>query len=477
MNRVTRRDFIKYATAGTAAAATVLPGMTALSADNVVGANERINVGIIGVGGKGKGHLGAFHHHPMSRIVAVSDADAEHMKAAPGAAQHQDMRKLLEMKDVDAAVIATPNHWHSLAAIWAMQAGKHVYVEKPVSHNIWEGRKMVEAARKYKRLCQAGTQHRSCPAPIAAARDIKAGKYGKVIWVHCSKLGARKPIGKIDKPIPVPASVDYDLWAGPAPKTPIMRQRFHYDWHWQFNWGDGEMGNWGPHYIDDLRHILGWDDVPTSVVSAGNRFWDDNGDTPNMQFACMEHKGVKVVVDIRNMADPKGGSGGAVYLGSRGGNYIMCEKGYIKISRGGGRGYDHDNKVIAKYKGDSGRGHVSNFLKAVKANDPGMLNADIEVGHQSTVMCHLANIAWRVGREASVEEVRESFKGHEDAVNTLGSMLPQLEFNKVNLKKTPFVLGPTLTYDNKAERFTGAHAKKANAYVRPGTRKGFEING
>lgn len=461
-----RRGFIKTA----AAASTVY----SLLPDTILGANERVNIGMIGVGSKGGGHLKAFNRSG-SRVVAVSDPDTDRMNKGGNVAKHRDFRKLLEMKDVDAVVISTPNHWHCLAAIWSLQAGKHAYVEKPVSHNIYEGRKMVEAARKYSLVCQTGTQQRSCPATRGAARDIREGKYGKVLWAHTSKLGSRKPIGKLSSPVKPPAGLDYNLWAGPAPMSPIIRKNFHYDWHWQWNWGDGELGNWGVHYVDDLRHILGWDDVPENVMAIGNRFWNDNGETPNMLMAMMEHRGVKVVVDIRNLPGIRGGSGGAIYLGSRGGNYIMCEKGYIKISRGGGKGYDLDGKMITQYRGDAGAAHIPNFINAVKANDSSKLNAEIEVGHQSTMMCHLGNISWRVGQEASVDELKSAVKGSEDAVNTLNSMLTQLSHNKVDLEKTPFIAGPKLSFDNRKEIFTGKHSKEANRYIRMESRKEFEV--
>jgi len=463
---LSRRKFIKRSVAASA--------IYSLVPHTVLGANERVNIGVIGTGSMGGGHCGRFNKDG-SQVIAVSDADVNRMGKVPGAVQHQDLRKLIDMKDIDAVVIATPNHWHSLAAIWSMQAGKHVYVEKPVSHNIWEGRKMVEAARKYKRVCQAGTQQRSCPAPQSAAQDIKDGKYGKVLWAHCSKLGSRAPIGKLTAPVPPPEGVDYNLWAGPTPMAPVMRTKFHYDWHWQFNWGNGEMGNWGVHYLDDLRHILGWDDVPSNVISVGNRFWDDNGNTPNMLFSVMEHRGVKVVVDIRNLPGDKGGKGGAVYLGSRAGNYIMCEKGYIKIARGGGAGYDLDGERVAHYKGDGGSTHAANFINAVKTGDNSSLAAEIEVGHQSTAMCHLANIAWRIGSAQPVEEIRSSLKGNEDAVNTLESVLAQLKFNQLDLAKFPLIAGPKLTYDNKAEQFTGAHADLANHYLRSAGRNEFVV--
>ena len=467
LNKLSRRGFVKT----TVAASTVY----SLIPHTVLGANERINVGVIGVGWKGAGQLKSLQKMPDCRVIGVSDADSEMMGKAEGTIKHQDYRRLLEVKEIDAVFIVTPNHWHSLSAIQAMQAGKHVYVEKPVSHNIWEGRRMVEAARKYKRVCQAGTQQASCPSVQAAARDIQSGKYGRVQWVHCSKLGSREPIGKVSVPTVPPASLDYNLWAGPAPMTPVMREKFHYDWHWQFNWGDGEMGNWSIHYLNDLRQILGWDDVPENVISVGNRFWDDNGNTPNMLFSVMEHRGVKVVVEVRNMADERGGKGGAVYLGMRGGNYFMCEKGYLKLSRGGGAAFDHDGKRIAQYKGDGGSDHIKNFFDAVRADDSSLLNAEIEMGHQSTAMCHLANIAWRIGSPVGAAEIREQLTGNQDALDTLDSVVKQLEFNKVDLNKTPLIAGPKLTYDNQVEVFTGDYAKQANKLVRLPCRTGFEV--
>ncbi len=467
---ISRRHFIKGA-ATAAAACAFFPG-------RALGANERVNLGIIGFGGKGSAHYRDFGKVPGVEIIAVCDADTHRMAEVDDkVAKHQDFRKLLEMKDVDAVVIAAPDHWHCLAAITAFEAGKHAYVEKPVSHYIWEGRQMVKAARKYNRIVQAGTQQRSCPAVQECAKDIQAGMYGKVQWVHCAVLSSREPIGKVDGPQPVPEGVDYNLWAGPAPMSPIMRRDFHYDWHWQWNWGTGEMGNWGVHYFDDVRHLLGWNDVPGNVMAAGNRWWDDDGETPNMHMAVMEHEGVKLVIDVRNMQDPAGPGGeqGAVYLGGRGGNYIMCENGYIRIARGGGKAYDKDGKMVKQYKGNGGAGHDANFINAVREGSNASLACEIEVGHLSTTVCHLANMAWRLGKSASVDEVRESVKSHEDAANTLDSILTQLEGNKVDLQAKPFVLGPKLTFDAAAEQFTGDHAEEANQLVRLPCREPFVV--
>ncbi|MCU0918305.1 MAG: Gfo/Idh/MocA family oxidoreductase [Planctomycetes bacterium] len=489
MSEMNRRGFLKRGVAVTAGSWAALSSFDRL-VPSVRGANDQIRLGVAGIRGRGGAHVSDFMKIPGVKVVALCDADKQVLEQ--GVTQFKkkyqvgddaikgfvDVRKLLEQKDVDALVIAAPNHWHSLMTVWACQAGKHVYVEKPVSHAIWEGRKMIEAARKYNRIVQAGTQHRSCPAVQEAARDLQAGKYGKVLWVHCSKLQSRETIGKVTEPQPVPESVDYNLWAGPAPMTPVMRKQFHYDWHWQWNWGDGEMANWGIHYLDDVRHLLGWKDVPTKVVAAGNRFaWDDNGETPNMHFALMDYDGLPLIVDIRNLSDPKrkGGKDGAVYLTSRGGNYVQCEAGSVRISRGGGWFYDNDGKRVYQYKGNGGAGHAKNFIDAVRSGRREDLAAEIEVGHLGTAICHQANIAWRAGREAPVDQVRASMKSCADALNTLKDMLEQLEGNTVDLKKQPFVLGPALTYDRRQERFVGANAEQANRFLQCSYREPFVI--
>ena len=486
MSQVSRRRFLKRSLAATAGSYAALSSAGGLM-PSVLGANDEIRIAVAGIRGRGNGHINHFQSLPGVKVVALCDPDKKVLAERMGQVKEKygtdvkgdvDIRKILDLKDVDALVIAAPNHWHSLMTIWACQAGKDVYVEKPVSHSIWEGRKMVEAARKYNRIVQAGTQQRSCPATIEAARDIQADKYGKVLWVHCSKLGARGPIGKVTEPQPVPEHIDYNLWAGPAPMTPVMRKQFHYDWHWQWNWGDGEMANWGVHYLDDLHHILGWKDIPNKVIAAGNRFaWDDNGQTPNMHFALLHYDELPVVIDVRNLPDPqrRGGKSGAVYLGSRGGNHIQCEAGYIRISRGGGWFYDNDGKRVHQYKGNGGSGHAQNFIDAMRSRRRQDQAAEIAVGHQSTAICHQANMAWRAGAEASVDEVRENMKSHEDALNTLKDMLEQLDGNSVDLAKEPFVLGPALTYDRASERYVGPNAAKANRYVKCSYRNPFVV--
>ena len=474
--RRTRRQFVQAA----AAAGTTL---VVLPAQRAMAANEQVNVGVIGLGTMGGGHSRSFPGLSGVNVAAISDADTQRMGAAAihlpsSTAQHQDFRRILDDASIDAVVIATPNHWHALMTIMACQAGKHVYVQKPVSHGIWEGRKMVEAARRYDRIVQAGTQHRSCPAVNAARADILAGKYGQPQWVHCSVLHTRKPIGRVAEPQSVPDHIDYNLWTGPAPMAPVMRKSFHYDWHWQWHWGDGETGNWGPHYVDDLRNLLGWDDVPDNVIGAGNRFaWDDNGQTPNVHLALFEHRGVKVVVDIRNLPDPAGpgGEGGAVYRDMRGGNYIHCEQAVIRIARGGGAATTHEGETIEQYSGNGGAGHEHNFVDAIRAGDRNLLNCEIEEGHLSTAMCHLANIAFRVGAATSPEEIGENMKTHPDALESFDDMVRQVNGNGVDLAEQPFLLGPRLTFDRAAERFVGAGAAIANQLITSRYRPPFTV--
>jgi predicted dehydrogenase len=484
-----RRGFLRRTAAATAGSYAALSSFRGL-VPSVLGANGEIRLAVAGIRGRGGQHVNDFMKIAGVKVVALCDPDKQVLENGVSAFKkkygvgdadikgHLDVREILDRKDVDALVIAAPNHWHALMTVWACQAGKHVYVEKPVSHSIWEGRKMVEAARKYNRIVAAGTQHRSCPGVQEAARDIQSGKYGKPQWVHCSVLHARADIGKVTEPQPVPANIDYNLWAGPAPMTPVMRRQFHYDWHWLWAWGDGEMANWGIHYLDDVRHLLGWKDVPTKVVAAGNRFaWDDNGETPNVHFALMDYDGLPMVVDIRNLPDPKrrGGSQGALYQGSRGGNYIQFEGGSIRIARGGGWWYDNDGKRVYQYKGDGGGGHAKNFIDALRSGRREDLAAEIEVGHYGTAICHQANVAWRAGREATVDQVRESMRGHDDAADTLYAILKQLDGNEVNLLQKPFVLGPALTYDRKTERFVGDHAEQANQFIKCSYREPFVI--
>ena len=250
MKKITRR----HALQGLAASAALAPSI------NVLGANEKIRMGFIGLGGRGSGSVNWFAKQPDVEIAHLCDVDQEridkNLKKHTSANGSQDMREMLDDDNLDAVCISTCNHWHALATIWACQAGKDVYVEKPVSHNVWEGRKMVEAARKYNRIVQGGTQQRSDELQSRIKDYLDSGELGAIKFVRCNRYGLRGSIGLEETPIKAPDSCDYDLWLGPAQDIPIHRSKFHYDWHWVWNTGNGELGNWGPHIIDDLRNVV-----------------------------------------------------------------------------------------------------------------------------------------------------------------------------------------------------------------------------
>ncbi|MBL7224352.1 MAG: Gfo/Idh/MocA family oxidoreductase [Candidatus Brocadiae bacterium] len=477
--RLSRREFIGGSVA--AGAAMLLPGRLAL------GANEELRVAVVGLGGKGSQHVDEFAKIKGVRVAAVSDIDTVRLdgsgavKKLPGkVTRHQDFRRILDDKNIDVMVFATPNHWHAMQTILACQAGKDVYVEKPISHSIWEGRKAIEAARKYNRIVQSGTQQRSDPGVIEAAADLKAGKLGKVKWVHSIWYKRRGPIGKTTKPTALADTINYDLWCGPAPKPRLMRARLHYDWHWFWDYGNGDMGNLMTHLTDDVRHLLDWDDVPQRIMSVGGRFgWDDDGETPNTHFAVMMRGGLPVIVGFRSLPFSKTKKATAVYRrfgkGLRFTNLVKCEGGFYTVTRGGGYAYDNDGKKIKQYDGDGGRGHTANLIKAVRSRKVGDLNADVELGHYSAIMCHMANISHRIGTGATADEIGDRLEGCEEGLETLKQAVKHLGANEIDLAKQKPTLGPWLTYDFKAERFTGDMADKANALVKGTYRAPFVV--
>ena len=287
MGAITRRDFMKSAVAAGAVAT--------LPSSHVLGANDSIRVGLIGCGGRGAGaHLPGFAEMEGVDVVAVSDPDRQRMAGAAKAIesryggkaeQYVDMRELLDRKDIDVIANATQNYWHGLSTIWACQAGKHVYVEKPLSHYIWEGRQMVNAARKYDRIVQCGTQHRSEVHFIEAIQWIREGHLGAIKHAVAFDNKPRTSCGKRETPLPIPESIDYDLWCGPAQKVPIYRDRLQYDCSFDWNTGDGESCNQGVHEIDVARWCLGEEGLPRRVISLGGRFtFNDACDVPNSQI-------------------------------------------------------------------------------------------------------------------------------------------------------------------------------------------------
>lgn len=429
--------------------------------------NGDVRVAIVGLNKKGASHVREFRKIPGVKVAALCDVDsdvlakrvAELAQENEKVAAYADFRMLLEDPSIDAVVLATPNHWHALQTIWACQAGKDVYVEKPVSNNVWEGRKCVEAARKYNRIVQAGTQSRSADELHRAAAFIHEGNLGKILWARGLCYKPRESIGKTTGPQPVPSTIDYDLWSGPAPLVPPRRNSsngsVHYDWHWFWNYGGGDIANQGPHQMDLCRWILGETGLPPTVMSLGGRFgYEDDAETPNTQIAVFGYERAPLIFEVRGLPAKAGMRAMDAYRGTRIGVVIQCEGGYFAAGEsGGGHIYDNDGKRLQPFTGAGGGAHQANFIAAVRSRKQSDVTAQIEDGHISSALCHLANISYRLGAETSNDAVLEAVRPHELTHETYGRMLTHLQANEVDTARTPTVLGPTLSIAPGTERF------------------------
>jgi predicted dehydrogenase len=472
MNKLTRRSFLKSAAVTTAAVS-----WSAKSWSQVASANDDVRVAVVGFGGRGKDHLGGLSKVKGCRIAGLCDVDDAILNREKrnwedkGATLEtaKDIRRLLESKNIDVISIATPNHWHALGAIWAVQAGKDVYLEKPVSHNVFEGRKIVEAARKYEKIIQTGTQSRSSHAIKQAIEWVRAGHLGKITVARGLCYKPRVSIGKVDGPQPVPAGVDYDLWCGPAPMDPIRRKRFHYDWHWIWNYGCGDLGNQGIHQMDIARWFLGEDALSPRVVSLGGRLgYDDDGETANTQVIYHDYARAPLIFEVRGLPRSQnviknGGWGGGDmdrFPKEHGGSVaviIHCEGGHVLVPNyTSATAYDKDGNKVNEWKGAAD--HYENFVKAVRSRKHADLNADILEGHLSSALCHTGNVSYRLGRTKKQGEIRDAIKANAKLTESTERMFEHLGANGVDLDATPVQLGVALTMDPKSERFLGNDA-------------------
>ena len=406
-----RRDFLRTA----AASAVSLSALAAAGA--AAGPNEKVRLAFIGVHGRGRDLLKGFTGLSDVEVGYICDPDSasveEALKVAQGAQKRtpqieKDMRRVFEDEDVDAVVAATPDHWHALATVWACQAGKHVYVEKPISHNIVEGRRMVEAARRYGRVVQVGTQRRSGAHFQSAAEFVRAGKLGKVPFAQAWIAGGRKGIGR-PPDADAPPGVDYDLWLGPAPRRPFNPNRFHYKWRWNWDYGTGEIGNNGVHGLDILRWVIGLD-APTRVTAGGGmNFFDDDQQTPDTMAVTFDFPGTTLVWEHRVWS--KTGMEGDSF-----GMRIYGEKGTLVFDKDGW--HVQDGEAASDKTSEFEQAHKRDFLDRIKDGKPP--NADIEEGHKSTRLCHLGNIAYRVGRALQFDAHAETVVGDAEANALLG---------------------------------------------------------
>lgn len=484
MSRTNRRDFLERTLLTTAAAMAVqsqYANQAAAQDDGKspkVGPNDTIRVAVIGAGGRGGSHVDGFAGKPGTQVTHICDCDEKHgQQMCDKAADRQngqrpvwvkDLRKLLDDKSIDAVSIATPNHWHSLGAIWAVQAGKDVYVEKPVSHNVLEGRRLVQTARKHNRIVQTGTQCRSNPGMREAMAFIHSGGIGEV---KVARGLCYKPRGSIGAKgtYEVPKEVDYDLWSGPAPILPLTRPKFHYDWHWQWAYGNGDLGNQGIHQMDLCRWALNENKLCDKTFSIGGRFgYEDAGETANTQFVIHDYGKRQLVFEVRGLrTEPlKGASVGIIIEGTQG--YL------VMTSYESGTAFGPDGKVLKTFSGGSDRFHYQNFQDAVRKRDHKVLNADCEEGHLSSALCHLANISLRLGTEVPSAEVMDKLKdinGPENVKDLWDRTVTHLKNNKVETFKA--MVGPRLNFDPTTETFPGN--AKANAMLTREYRAPYQI--
>lgn len=485
---ITRRQFL-WGTVATGAAAMLPPA-------RVLGANEDIRVAVIGFNGRGKSHIDDLARMKGVRLVALCDVDPAVLatniqaldKLGIKADGYSDMRRVFERNDVDAVTTATPNHWHSLVGVWACQAGKDAYVEKPISHNVWEGRQLVNAARKYNRVVQGGTQSRSDGKIQAAVRWVNEGNIGKIKAVFGFCYKPRLSIGKFGHG-EIPAGLDYNLWSGPAPMKPLKRKNLHYDWHWVYDTGNGDMGNQGIHQMDIARWFLGVNELSPRVMSVGGRLgYEDDGETPNTQVVYHDYDKAPLIFETRglpkgkefhdpklwpaNMDSPEG-------FGGRGGigNLVVCEGGKVVV--GGADGVcalDNNGQKIMVFKSEGdGVSHMANFIGAIRERKPEMLKADCLETHLSSALCHTGLISHQLGKTMPPGEIRERINGDKLAAERYEAMKEHLGRNGVDLTSSYATLGPWLKFDPKREHFTGSGSDAANELLIGSYREPFVV--
>jgi predicted dehydrogenase len=415
------------------------------------------------------------------QITYLIDPDtrtyARHLKRLTGTAPQtiQDVRKALDDKNLDALSIATPNHWHALMTIWACQAGKDVYVEKPCSHNVHEGRIAVEMARKHGRIVQHGTQSRS-GGWAQVVEIIKSGKFGKLLVSRglCYKDGGtggstRASIG-FRPPKDPPAEIDFDLWLGPAPKQPYHENLVHYRWHWFWDFGNGDIGNQGVHEMDKARWAIPGATLPKSVISLGGRLGHaqpDQGQTASSQVSIFDYGDTLLIFEVRGLPSK-------AYMGEKVGNVLHLEAGTIAGGRFYPKGSDKGEplpKIEAK-RGPGG-GHFGNFIAAVRSRKESDLNASILEGHYSSALCHLANASYRLGVSVPFNPRTKAFGGNKEAYEALARMEDYLKEHQVKLEAEKYQLGRKLVVDAHTEKIVNDAA--ANRLLTREYRKPFAV--
>ncbi|MHB8901839.1 MAG: Gfo/Idh/MocA family protein [Thermoguttaceae bacterium] len=473
--RTSRRDFLA------ATAATILS-----STCRAAGPNEAVRVALLGAGWRGGQLIPQLAGIPAVRIVSVCDPDSR--RAAEQAGQvgkltgiasarvETDLRRVIDNDAVDAVISATPNHWHALAAIWACEAGKHVYSEKPLAHSLWESRQMVAAATKYDRIAQCGTHRRSFPNIRAIMERIRAGEFGRVVRARVVTRKFRESIGKRPAPMPIPAEVDYNLWAGPAPMTPVYRNELHYDWHWMWETGNGELANNGSHMLDLARWALGEETLAPAVTALGGRFaWDDAGETPNALIAYYDYRPAPLIAEVYNLAEKPGARTAGEYEGLQHGAVIECEEATV-LCANHVEVRDRAGKTVERHVEKEGSLHTANFIDAVRGGSAEKLTCPLSTGHTTCGLALQGNISYLLGSPGEQRLDEALRQSDPETRDTVDRMLGHLDDLGLKSSRSQMIVGPTLAFDPQSERFTGSRADEANRLLRrPSYREPFVV--
>ena len=513
MSQLHRRTFIK-----TSAMAVAAAGLSARLHAQAAGANGDLRVAVVGFRSRGQEHIKELKRIKGVRIVALCDVDsrvvAKGLKDNPGAKGYTDMRKMLEDKEIDAVSIASPNHQHAIQGIWSLQAGKHLYIEKPLSHNIFEGQQLVAASQHFSKLIvQAGTQSRSGAGIRSAIKAVHAGEYGKVKVARAICYKRRKSIGPAKKNA-LPAEIDNDLWHGPADLQESIRGNesdkvteaanngpIHYDWHWFWNYGGGDLCNQAIHEIDIARWFLGTHEVATEVVSVGGRFgYVDCAETPNTFISIHNYASAPLITEVYGLTSDgkmdgpmnKFGKFSELNKGQKSakspdiGIVVECENGTIVVpDYNSAQVYDKDGKFVKSFGKTvdqvdltgGASGHHANWVEGIRKGTAENIHAPVRECHLSTSLVHSANVSFRLGAKKNAGEIKEAVKASSGLAEAFGRMAEHLGRNGINLDENKAVLGLPLTLDAKTELFTGANAEAANRdlVAKRAGRKGFEI--
>jgi predicted dehydrogenase len=475
MSRSTRRTFLKQATAAGLAVGWACTSTHSYA--RILGANDRVRLGVAGINGRGSSHIDAFAKMQDVEVAYLIDPDSRLFKGRTEQVQKrsgggytpkcvQDIRQALDDKELDAVSVATCNHWHALITFWACQAEKDVYVEKPCSHNVFEGRQCVKAAEKYKRIVQHGTQSRGSSRWAKVVAAIASGKYGKLLVSkgYASKPGKGRTSLGFKEPTDVPEGFDFNLWLGPAPEQPFHENIVHYNWHWFWDFGNGEIGNQGVHQMDIARWGIPNATLPKSVISMGGRWttdkdqgYKDQAQTPNMQVTVCDFDGTLLIFEVASLCGTSEITGKKTP--GKVDNEFYLEEGKIIGNKFYPNGKDQGEDLVDIDVEMPSDDVFRNFIDCVRSRKRENLLADIEKAHYSAALCHLGNISYRLGKEVPGSSEPEGFPDNPQVRESLAWIRQDLkDFLDFDLNQHTYTLGPKLLFDAEKEQFTNNEA-------------------